>query len=167
MGRGATIASGNVWYEARIEAAKTNEKLKSRFGAADEAGMSEDAIKNTELGLEKQMPVDKAVILADLYGAPQLLNHYCLKECPIGRNRPLSDEMLTIDRVTVKFLKRLRTEQLREMKKKLIDIADDGKVTHDEVESLKEVRDFMDDLYKTISEFRNIVEQITVTQEQP
>ena len=161
MGRGATIASGNVWYEARIEAAKTNEKLKSRFGAADEAGMSEDAIKNTELGLEKQMPVDKAVILADLYGAPQLLNHYCLHECPIGRNRPISDEVLTIDHVAVRFLKRLKPNRLEEMKDKLLMIADDGRVTPDEVADLTEVRDYMDELYRTISQFRTIVEQVS------
>ena len=161
MGRGATIASGNVWYKARMEAAKSNEKLSSRFGAADEAGMSEDAIKNTELGLEKQMPVEKAVILADLYGAPQLLNYYCLNECPIGRNRPISDEILTIEQVVVKFMKRLRVSKLEEMKDRLIEIAEDGQVTEDEMEDLQEIRRYMDDLYKTISEFRNIVQKLT------
>ena len=35
MGRGATKAAGNVWYEARMEAAKWNDKLLSRAGAAE------------------------------------------------------------------------------------------------------------------------------------
>ena len=161
MGRGATVASGNVWYEARIEASKTNDKLRSRFGAADEAGMSEDAIKNTELGLEKQMPVDKAVILADLYGAPQLLNYYCLNECPIGNKRPLSDKVLSIERVTVKLLKKLRIEQLDQVKDKLIDIASDGEITYGEEADLEEALRYLESLSRTISELRIIGERIT------
>ena len=160
MGRGATVASGNVWYEARIEASKINEKLKSRFGAADEAGMSEDAIKNTELGLEKQMPVDKAVILADLYGAPNLLNYYCLNECPIGRNRPISDEMLTIEHAALRLIKRLKIEKIEGMKEKLADIADDGDVSMNELDDLKNIQKYLDDLYRSISELRNIVEKL-------
>ena len=35
MGRGATKAAGNVWYEARMDAAKWNDKLSSRAGAAE------------------------------------------------------------------------------------------------------------------------------------
>lgn len=50
MGRGATKAAGNVWYEARMEAAKWNDKLLSRAGAAEALNMSEDAVKDAELG---------------------------------------------------------------------------------------------------------------------
>ena len=102
MGRGAPKAQGNVWYEARIEAAKWNERLQSRLGAAEEMGLSEDAVKSAELGLYKFLPVDNAVLMADTYNAPELLNHYCLNECPIGRNRPLSTEVVGVDRITVK-----------------------------------------------------------------
>ena len=156
MGRGATIASNNVWYKARIEAAKTNDKLSSRFGAADEAGMSEDAIKNTELGLEKQMPVDKAVILADLYNAPHLLNHYCLHECPIGKNKPFCDEVLSIEHVTVKLLKNLRVEQLEDIKDRLVDIAEDGEISEDELEELDDIVKYLDKITKSISALKNI-----------
>lgn len=156
MGRKATIAAGNVWYEARMEAAKTNDKLRSRFGAADEAGMSEDAIKNTELGLEKQMPVDKAVLLADLYNAPYLLNHYCLHECPIGPDRAVSDELPTIDRVTVKLVKGMRLSQLKVLIEQLVDIAEDGEITEDECEQLSSIVDYMEGIARSISELKNI-----------
>lgn len=39
--------------------------------------------------------------MADLYNAPQLLNYYCLNECPIGCRQSLSDKVLSIERVTV------------------------------------------------------------------
>lgn len=103
MGRDATKARGNPWYEAWMEAAKWEDRLASREDAAEQLGMSVDAVKNAELNLDKCMPVDKAVLMADLYNAPQLLNHYCLKECPIGCHRSISEEVLDIDRITVKL----------------------------------------------------------------
>lgn len=160
MARGATKASGNVWYQARIEAAKWNDNLSSRCGAADLANMSEDAIKNTELGLEKCMPVDKAVILSDLYNAPNLLNYYCLNECPIGRNRPLSDKVLEIDRITVKLIKELKTSEIEKIKDKLIDIADDGLVDEEELKDLEDVSDYLDEVSMTISELRILVNKM-------
>ena len=108
MGRDASKATGNPWYEARLEAAKFNDKLCSREGAAELLGMSVSSVADTELGLSKVMPVDKAVLMADLYRDPALLNYYCLHECPIGCRQSISDEVLDIDRVTVKLLKNLR-----------------------------------------------------------
>lgn len=92
MGREATKASGNPWYEARKKAAEYDDRLCSREGAAERLGMSVSAVADAELGLSKCMPVDKAVLMADLYRAPHLLNHYCLHECPIGCRHSLSDE---------------------------------------------------------------------------
>ena len=160
MGRGAVKAQGNVWYQARIEAAKYNEKLSSREGAAEEVGMSEDAIKNTELGLEKCMPVDKAVLLADLYNAPELLNYYCLNECPIGKNHPLSDKVVNIERITVKLLRSLNTEKLEDLKERMIQIAGDGEITKDEIEDLDGVISYLDDLSTTVSELRILARRL-------
>ena len=160
MGRGAVKAQGNVWYQARIEAAKYNEKLGSREGAAEEVGMSEDAIKNTELGLEKCMPVDKAVLLADLYNAPELLNYYCLNECPIGKNHPISDKVVNIERITVKLLRSLNTEKLEDLKERMIQIAGDGEITKDEIEDLDGVISYLDDLSTTVSELRILARRL-------
>ena len=38
--------------------------------------------------------------MADRYNAPQLLNYYCLHECPIGARQSLSDKVLTVDEDT-------------------------------------------------------------------
>ena len=105
MGREATKAGGKPWYECRMEAAKWDGRLSSREGAADLLGMSVSALADAELELSKCMPPDKAVRMAELYNAPHLLNYYCLKQCPIGKNKPLSEEVLPIERVTVKLMK--------------------------------------------------------------
>ena len=158
MGREARNASGNPWYEARKKAAEYDDRLCSREGAAERLGMSVSAVADAELGLTKCMPVDKAVLMADLYNAPQLLNYYCLHECPIGCRHSISDEVVDIDRVTVKLLKGLRVDKLEEIKDSLLDIAEDGKITDDEKPELKEVLDYLDSLAKTVSELKTIGE---------
>ena len=158
MGREARKAAGNPWYEARKKAAEYDDRLCSREGAAERLGMSVSAVADAELGLTKCMPVDKAVLMADLYNAPQLLNYYCLHECPIGCRHSISDEVVDIDRVTVKLLKGLRVDKLEEIKDSLLDIAEDGKITDDEKPELKEVLDYLDSLAKTVSELTTIGE---------
>ena len=156
MGRDATKAAGNPWYQARIKAAKYDDRLLSREGAAERLGMSVSSVADAELGLSKCMPVDKAVLMADLYKAPHLLNHYCLNECPIGCRQSISAEVYEIDRVTVKLIKRLRVSELDSIKDKLVDISDDGIVDESEKPELKEVLKYLDDLAKTISELMTI-----------
>ena len=36
-----------------------------------------------ELGNTKVVPVDKVVLMADLYNAPELITGYCMRECPV------------------------------------------------------------------------------------
>ena len=160
MGRRATVAAGNVWYEARMNASKWNEKLLSREGTAELLNMSVDSLKDTEMNLLKHMPVDKAVLMADLYNAPELLNYYCIHECPIGCRRCISDEVHGIDRVTVKLLKNLKVNELSEIKDKLLDIAEDGMITEDEKPDLKEVVEYLDKISVTISELKILSEKV-------
>lgn len=158
MGRDATKAVGNPWYEARKQASMYDDRLKSREGAAEQLGMSVSSLAEAELGMTKCMPPDKAVLMADRYNAPHLLNYYCLHECPIGSRHSLSDEVLDIDRVTVKLLKGLKVDKIGEIKDTLLDIAEDGKITDDEKPALKEVLDYLDGLAKTVSELKTIGE---------
>lgn len=156
MAREATKAVGNPWYEARKKAAEFDDRLSSREGAAESLGMSVSSLADAELGLSKCMPVDKAVLMADRYNAPHLLNYYCLHECPIGCRQSLSDQVLNIDRVTVKLLKSLRVDELSEIKDSLIDIAADGKISDEEKPEMQEILDYLDELSRTISELKTI-----------
>ena len=160
MGRDAKKAAGNPWYEARINAAKYDDRLSSREGAAERLGMSASSLADAELGLTKFMPVDKAVLMADAYNAPHLLNYYCLNECPIGCRRPLSDEDLDIDRVPVRVLKNLKVSQLNEIKDKLLDIAEDGVISDDEKPELKQVMEYLNELAKALSELQTVSQKV-------
>lgn len=156
MGREATKATGNVWFEARKAAAQYNDRLSSRAGAAELLNLSEDAVKAAELGLYKCMPVDNAVLMADLYNAPELLNHYCLHECPIGKNRPISTEVVSVDRVTIKLLRRLQNGVLADLKEKLLEISEDGVISDDELPILQEIVESLDGISRAASELKII-----------
>ena len=156
MGRKATKAAGNVWFEARKNAAKVNERLESRLGAAEELGVSEDVVKSAELELYKAMPVDVAVLMADTYGAPQLKNYYCLHECPIGKSNPISADVLPIERATIKLIRQLNDENLEPLKDKLLEIAEDGEISEEELPELEAVMKALRKLSRTVSELKII-----------
>jgi len=161
MGRAPTKAMGNPYFEARKRASEFNEKLSSRAGAAELLHVSVDVVTDAELDLYKSLPVELIVRMADLYQEPQLLSTYCLRECPIGRNNAISDKVLTIERVTVKLLRKMRVEQLESMKDRLLDIAEDGMISEDEIEDVKSISEYLDSLSRTISELRTIAKKIT------
>ena len=156
MGRDAATSTGNVWRDARIQAAKWNEELNSQEGVADLVGCGRDSIRRIENGLNKVMPVDMAILLADLYHAPELKNYYCLHECPIGRTRALSDDAIEVDRATVKLTQILRKETVQAFKHKLQDIAMDGVISDDELDEFNDVVDSLKEVSKIISQLEII-----------
>lgn len=158
MGRDATKAMGNVWYEARKEAAIYNDRLASREGAAEMLGMSVSAVADAELGLNKCMPADKAVLMADLYRKPQLLNYYCKHECPIGCRHALAEEVRSLAQVTVEIIRGLRVQDVGEIKDMLLDIAADGVITEDEKPQLEKVVSYLEEVAKDINELKIISE---------
>ena len=160
MGSGATKAVGNPWYEARMVAARMDSRLSSREGAAELLGMSVSAVADAELGLHKAMPADKAVLMADLYNAPSLLNWYCLHECPIGKGRPISDETVELERAVVRLTRSLRKEAVQYFKHGLQDIAADGRITKDEFDRLDRIVEGLRDVARIISELEVIRDKV-------
>lgn len=49
----------NVYFECRKRAAIHNERLNSRAGAAEILGISESTLAHYELGITKNIPVDR------------------------------------------------------------------------------------------------------------
>lgn len=159
MGRDASKSTGNVWREARLTASKYNDALCSQDNVADIIGVSRDTIRRVETSANKVMPVDVAVLLADLYNAPELLNHYCLHECPIGSRRWLSENAFEIDRATVRLTKILRKETVQWIKHGLQDIAADGEISEDEFPAFDEIMEELKELAKIISELEIVREK--------
>lgn len=124
MGTKPTKAAGNIYCKCRMEAAKYNEKLNSRAGAAELLGYGTSTVSGWELGTDRPSP-EAVLFMADLYRAPELKNHYCRSVCPLGADSP-ELEVLELDRISIQALYSFR--KIEQTKDALLDIAADRKL---------------------------------------
>lgn len=149
----------NVYFLARKEAAKHRERLYSREGAAELLGVSASTLADYELGNTKVVPVDKVVLMADLYNRPELKTMYCKHECPIGSLMPIATQLRSLESVTIRFLKEFDGKKLEDMRSGLIMIAADGQVDASEKVELQAILKMMDELSLILSELKLIGEK--------
>lgn len=154
MGKDPMKENQNVYYRARKRAAERDERLFSREGAAEMLGIAPYTLGDYELGNVKRIPPEKILLMADLYNAPELLTNYCRNECPIKGFMPLATEEKNVQGIALRILKGLRVDELETMKSQLVDIAEDGSVTGEEVEILKSIMAHLESLAEAISELK-------------
>lgn len=159
MGRGSTKGNENVYFVARKRAAMYNERLYSREGAAELLGISVSTLADYELGNTKVVPVDKVVLMADLYNAPELKTGYCKHECPICSYLPVATEAKVLEGITLRLMKRLDCDELNRIKKELVDITEDGIIDETEKPELKKILAFLDEVAESISELKIVGEK--------
>lgn len=143
MGRHPTKAADNPFCKARIAAAKYNDRLFSKEGAAEMLGVSVSTISDYELGVTKVIPTDMVMKMADLYNAPELENYYCTEMCPLGYEMP-KVAIEDLDRISIKALSTFR--KIEETKDLLLDITEDGVVHEDEEEGMRKILENLEEL---------------------
>ncbi len=136
MPKKATKAADNVLYKARMEAAKWNDSLSSREGAAEATGLDRTRIAYMELGTITPYP-EEILILADTYNAPELANHYCSHLCPLGRLTVEPLEIKELEAATLQLLASLR--DIPEITNELVDITQDGVIDDGEKSSMEDI----------------------------
>lgn len=152
--------NNNVYFRARKNAAMYNEKLSSREGAAEMLGICVSTLADYELDITKVVPVDKVVMMADIYNCPELKNQYCKQECPIGKRMPLATRVRSIEGIALRMIREFDPDKIKEMKNDLIGIAADGIITDDEKPVLSDILKRLDSLAEVISEMRLIGEKV-------
>lgn len=152
MGTQPTKAANNMYCKCRLAAAKYNDKLNSREGAAELLGVSPSTLASYELDLTKVVPVESIILMADVYGAPELKRWYCNNICPLGEDLP-KVEMAELDRLTVKMLSVL--QKTKNVKEDLLEITADGVITPEEKPKL-------DKILATLKEITAVAESLTI-----
>lgn len=152
MGCNPTKAADNMYCKCRLAAAKYNDKLNSREGAAELLGVSPSTLASYELDLTKVVPVESIMLMSDVYNAPELKSWYCTNVCPLGEDLPKT-EIAELDRLTVKTLATLR--KVAEVKDDLLEIAADGVISPDEKPRL-------DNILKTLNELTAVAQSLTI-----
>lgn len=132
----------NVFYKTRCEAAKHNEQLSSREGAADIMSIDRGRLYRIESGIANPYP-EEIHLMADLYNAPELRNYFCKTICPLGEDIPKA-EIADLDRITVRTLSAIR--KLEETRELLLDITEDGVIDESEKEAMEKVLQRLEDL---------------------
>ncbi|MDO5146104.1 MAG: XRE family transcriptional regulator [Eubacteriales bacterium] len=149
----------NIYFQARKEASKGDARLFNRDFAAEQLGVASYTLGEYERGVTKVVPIDKVVLMADLYNKPELVTNYCRHECPVHGFLPLATEDKGIQGITLRLLNGLDDDDLDEMKSKLIDIAEDGEVSDEEVAELRKIVDQLTKIAEVISELKIAAEK--------
>lgn len=134
--------SSNIFYKARCEAATHNEQLSSREGAADIMSIDRGRLYRIESGIAIPYP-EEIRLMADLYNAPELENHFCTNMCPLGSDMPKAD-MADLDRISIRALSTFR--KIGETKELLLDITEDGVIDDSEKADMKKILENLDEL---------------------
>ena len=148
--RSATKAAENVFYIARINAAKFNDRFSSREGAAEELGIDRTRLARIELGVLNPY-ADEVVLMASAYREPHLRMQYCKNMCPLGKNFPEVEEV-SLDRISLEALSKFK--KIKKAKDLLLDITADGVIDETEKGDLKSVIETLDAVAKTAEQLK-------------
>lgn len=136
MGKKASKAVGNMYYDARSEAAENNSNFTSREGASDILHIERTRLANIELGNIMPYP-EEVKCMAKAYNTPELCNYYCANECPIGQDSVQEVKMDDFDRLSLKVLGSLK--DIDYIRTTLIDISEDGVISADEQDAFNDI----------------------------
>ena len=147
--------ASNAFYQARIKASTHNEVLSSREGAADAMMIDRGRLYRIESDVMPPYP-EEVKLMADLYNEPKLINHYCRKCCPLGRDVP---EIRTgnIDRITLNVVRVLK--DVYKTRDTLLDITEDGVIDETEREDLSKVLADLEKISQVAEELKAWVKQ--------
>lgn len=136
MGRKATKASGNMFYQAREEAMKKNPEFSSRERTAKVIGI--DRTRLARIELSEVIPYQEEVkLIAKAYDQPELCNQYCSLLCPLGNMTMKKVRVENLDRLILNILGSLK--DVTELKDSLIDISADGLVDKTEQQEFLQI----------------------------
>ena len=144
----------NVYFQARKEAATGDSRLFNRDFAAEQLGIASYTLGEYERGVTKVVPIDKVVLMADLYNKPELVTNYCRNECPVHGFLPLATEERNIQGIALRILSSFDIDQMEEMRRSLIEITKDGQITDEEVPQMKEILSRLEEMATVISELK-------------
>ena len=143
MGRRSTKENKTIWQITREELGLTREKAGELI-----PGFSPERIEKIENGRTQIQPED-ALLLAEYYKAPALVNYYCCNECPIGESHAVRAESKELTQIAVETLNAVN--QMSRIKDRLLEIAEDGKVCTDELEDFMKIKSVLDKLSQSVS----------------
>ena len=126
MARASTKENKNIYH-------KTREALELTRETASELLESISPERIEKIENERSLPhPDEVLLMAEKYKQPNLCNHYCANQCPIGQQYVPEIKIKDLSQIVLEMLASLNS--MSKQKERLIEITVDGKITGDELE---------------------------------
>lgn len=132
MGKKSTKENKNIYQISRENLELTREQASSLLEY-----ISADRIEKIEN--ERSLPHPEEVLtMAQCYKAPNLCNHYCSQECPIGQQYVPEVKMKDLSQIVLEMLNSLNS--LGNAKDRLVEITVDGEISEDEYQDFATIQ---------------------------
>ncbi len=141
MGKRATKAADNMYYQARYEASKINDEFTSREKVAEVMGIDRTRLARIELDTIVPYP-EEVLAMSKTYNTPELCNSYCARECSIGKTSVKEVTIDDFDRLALKVLGSLK--DIDALRMSLISISEDGIISESERPTFQNILDSLE-----------------------
>ncbi len=101
---------------------------------------------------------DEVMLLAEIYGEPTLCNHYCSKECPIGKKYVPEVKVKDLAQIVLEMLSSLNS--MKKSQERLIEITADGAIDDDEIRDFVFIQKELERISITVEALQLWVEQM-------
>ena len=101
---------------------------------------------------------DEVMLLAEIYGEPTLCNHYCSKECPIGKKYVPEVKVKDLAQIVLEMLSSLNS--MKKSQERLIEITADGEIDDNEIKDFVFIQKELERISITVEALQLWVEQM-------
>ncbi len=144
MGRKSTKANKNIYQILHEDLGWSREEAEKQLEY-----ISADRIAKIESG-KVQIQPDEVKRMSEVYGQPALCNHFCTKECEIGKKYVPEVKLdTTLSQIVLEILNSLNS--LQNSKERLIEISVDGVIADSEVPDFIAIQKELDNISVTVN----------------
>ena len=155
MARASTKVNKNIYQVTRESLGLSREKASEVL-----EGLTPDRIEKIES--EKCLPhPEEILIMANGYKAPNLCNHYCSTQCPIGQQYVPEIKIKDLSQIVLEMLASLNS--MNKKKERLIEITADGEIDDEEIEDFIYIQEELEKISITVETLRLWSEKMLVT----
>ena len=152
MGRVSVKENKNIYQLRREELDLSREKASELLET-----MSPERIEKIES--KKSLPhPDEVLLMSEAYKMPNLCNHYCANECPIGKQYVPEIKIKDLSQIVLEMLASLNS--MNRKQERLIEITADGKIEGDEIKDFIHIQEELEKISITVETLQLWSEQM-------
>ena len=152
MGRVSVKENKNIYQLRREELGLSREKASELLET-----MPPERIEKIES--EKSLPhPDEVLLMSEAYKMPNLCNHYCANECPIGKQYVPEIKIKDLSQIVLEMLASLNS--MHKKQERLIEITADGKIEGDEIKDFIHIQEELEKISITVETLQFWSEQM-------